>query len=268
MPDDYQSLMQLAGDLALRAAGQVRMRFRRSNAWLKEDQTWVTDADKAAQEIILKSLDDRCPDHAVVAEEDLPETRHRPAAAQAEFCWVIDPLDGTHNFVRHVPIFSTILAVLHRGEPVAAAVADVMSGVIYRASAGGGAYADGHRLRSRSKRARLKTVVAFPSGRDSPTSGPILSALAHHTLRNLGSSGLHLAMVAAGGFDAAFGIECKMWDLAAGVLLVRQAGGRVTDLTGADRERFDLSGDPQADTPYIAGSDPLITELSTIIQAA
>ena len=59
MPDDYQSLMQLAGDLALRAAGQVRMRFRRSDAWLKEDQTWVTDADKAAQQIIIKGLDQR-----------------------------------------------------------------------------------------------------------------------------------------------------------------------------------------------------------------
>ena len=268
MHDGYQSLMQLAGDLALRAAGQARMRFRRSDAWLKEDQTWVTDADKAAQQIILKTLDDRCPDHAVVAEEDLPDTRGRPAPSQAEFCWVIDPLDGTHNFVRHVPIFSTILAVLHRGKPVAAAVADVMSGVIYRASAAGGAYADGYRLDIRSQRDGLKTVVAFPSGRDSPTSGPILSGLAHHTLRNLGSSGLHLAMVAAGGFDAAFGIECKVWDLAAGMLLVRQAGGRVTDLAGADRHRFDLSADPQADTPYIAGTDPLISELSKIIQAA
>ena len=266
MSHEYDWLMQLAGDLALRASAVARERFARCDAWRKADRTWATDADNAAQKRITDELAERYPDHAVLAEETLAEASRRVDPAAAEFCWVIDPLDGTRNFVRGVPVFATAIAVLHKGRPVAAAVADAMTGLLYRAVAGGGSFAAGRRLAVRQEPPGPEALVAFPSGRDQPTLPNILAGLARFTLRNLGSSALHLALVAGGALDAAFCLECKLWDLAAGALLVLEAGGRVSDLDGNDRACFDLSHDLQADTPYVAGSAAFVAELLAILR--
>ncbi|MFQ6048920.1 MAG: inositol monophosphatase family protein, partial [Phycisphaerae bacterium] len=228
MSEDHQWLMQLAGDLALRAAGAVRQRFGSSTARLKQDRTLITEADQAAQQLMLDELAERYPGHAVLAEETIKDPSRHGLVEKAELCWVIDPLDGTRNFARGLPIFSTVIAVLQAGRPVAAAVADVMTGQLYRAAAGGGAYLDGRLLSVRRDQPGQHALVAVPSGRDRPTPPAVLQRVARFTLRNLGSSALHLAMVASGALDGAFCLECKLWDVAAGALLVAEAGGKIT----------------------------------------
>ena len=267
MAREYQELMQLAADLALRASRAARDRFGRANAWLKDDKTWLTDADQAAQEMITDELARRCPDHAVLAEETVVQPSRHAAVNSAEFCWVIDPLDGTHNFVRHLPIFATSIAVLHQQRPVAAAVADAMSELVYKASAGGGAFAGQRKLAVRQQRSGRTGLLAIPSGRVRPTPPAILDRLNRQfTLRNLGSSTLHLSLVASGALDGAFCLDSAVWDVAAGVLLVVEAGGRVSDLAGNDHVRFDLCSAPRENTPYIAGSAAVVAELSEVIR--
>lgn len=241
------------------AGGRVaRDRLGAAVASRKADQSPVTDADHAVQALILDAIAVRYPRHAVLTEETIGRPERHARVTEAEWCWVIDPIDGTRNYARGLPIFVTSVAVLCQGVPVAGVVYDVMAGHTYSACAGGGAWRDGARLAVADNPVSHDMIVGAPAGNGNPMPRPVHEWLDRTSMRNLGATALHLAMVAAGCMDAAVCFRSNLWDIAAGALLVAEAGGTVTDLEG--KLHFPVSGEWLARpsrTPYLAAGPNL-----------
>ncbi|MBN2473678.1 MAG: inositol monophosphatase [Pirellulales bacterium] len=194
----------------------------------------VTQADFASQEVIAEIVFDAFPDHALLGEED---SDAQAAAQQAEYRWVVDPLDGTTNFVHRVPHFSVSLALERRGELLVGAVYDPTRDECFTAVAGEGASLNGRPICTSgvSDLPEALAAVGFPPGssRNSPDAIVFLEALkACQAIRRTGSSALNLCYLAAGRFDVYWSFSTKVWDVAAGVLMVREAGGKVTSPDG------------------------------------
>jgi myo-inositol-1(or 4)-monophosphatase len=196
----------------------------------------VTDADRASEAAVLGFLRQRFPAAAILAEE----SGQHAGAAGAELRFFVDPLDGTTNYAHGVPHFSVTVGVADRGGLCAGAILDPLRGELYTAVRGGGAFLGETRLAvsgcSRLLDALLVTGFAYDSHRNADRA---LRAFGDFTvrvtsIRRLGSAALDLAYVAAGRFDGFWEERLHAWDVAAGTLLVREAGGRVTDLEGGD----------------------------------
>ncbi len=249
-------MLELAKKLGVEAieftkpyAGQVASR-------LKDDASVVTDVDHAVQRHVVSAVAERFPEHAFLAEESLDAPDAHPDRATARYCWVIDPIDGTRNFVAGFACFATSIAVLDRGAPVAAVVVEHNLGHVYTATINGGAFLGDRRLEMPEPDPERDVMVGTPSSKDRLTQRVVLLWQGTRGLitRNLGSSAVHLGMLAAGALGAMFCEKCKIWDVAAGVLLVSEAGGHVTDPSGVAILPFDLTGDPEADTPILAAA--------------
>jgi len=254
-------LESTACELARAGGALARQRLGTATASRKADRTLVTDVDHAVQDLILETLGRRFPTHAVVAEETLRRPDRHAALGEAEFCWIVDPLDGTRNYLRGFPGFATSIAVARAGVPVVAAVYGPMTDQLYRAASGLGAWLGERRLGVRNEGSGRDTLLAVPSGRSRPLPRAVVRWLDKLVLRNIGSTALHLALVAAGALDAAFSHECGVWDVAAGWLLVCEAGGVVTDLAGQPlfpRNLADRAGD---DVQFLAAGPRLHAEL-------
>lgn len=213
----------------------------------KRRSDYVTFVDREAERAILNVIREAFPGHDVMAEEGTPGTAladvaRRPGEVLAEAThpiWVIDPLDGTTNFLHGYPAYAVSVAVVVEGEPHAAAVVDGHTGEAWTAAAGAGAERDGCRLQvseiDRFEHALLGTGFPFKTPARIPEHLRILDAALRATsgVRRAGSAALDLCHVAAGYLDGFFELELAPWDVAAGVLLVREAGGVVTDFTGS-----------------------------------
>jgi len=196
----------------------------------------VTEADLAAQEVVRNVIADSYPGHSFLSEEDVGA---QAAAEVAEYRWILDPLDGTTNFVHGVPHFSVSLALQRRGELLVGAVFDPMRDECFSAAAGKGSYLNGQPIRTSQVQelSEALAAVGFPpgSGRDSPDAAVFLEALeACQAIRRTGSAALNLCYLAAGRFDVFWSFSTKIWDVAAGVLIVREAGGTVTSTDGGE----------------------------------
>ncbi len=197
----------------------------------------VTQADLASQEIIRNTLHDAFPDHGFLAEE---QDQHAPKPRQPnEFRWIADPLDGTTNFVHGVPHYCVSLALEHLGKLLVAAVYDPVRGECFTAAAGKGAFLDERPIHT-SKITRLSDALAavgFPpkTQRDCPDLLVFLEALEPcQAVRRTGSTALNMCYLAAGRFDVYWSFSCRPWDVAAGALLVREAGGVVSSPDGSE----------------------------------
>jgi len=191
----------------------------------------VTEADLASEALIVAALRERFPGHAVVGEEG-------GGVEGAGVTWVVDPLDGTNNFAHGIPIFAVTLAALVEGVPIAGATFDPLRDELFSAARGEGATLGGRPLRV-SERAVLEesvVVTGFPYDKStSPDNNlaEVVAVVPHvRGFRRTGSAALDLAWVAAGRFEAYWERGTRAWDVATGVLLVEEAGGRVTDLDG------------------------------------
>ena len=256
-------LCECAIDLARQGGRLAVQRLGEATASLKADRSWVTDVDHAVQALILGALAERFPDHAVVAEETLAEPDLHADASEAKYCWVIDPIDGTRNYVRGFPVFSTSVGVLCEGEPVAGVVYDPLTDRTYSATRGGGACLNGKRIVVREEGQQFDTMVGVPSDRRKPIPEAVSAWRKTMVLRCMGSSALNLAMVAAGCLDAAYAQETRIWDVAAGALLVQEAGGVLTDLKGRSVFPFDAATYDGSETPFLAAGAKLHGELIT-----
>ena len=201
---------------------------------LKQTNDFVTEVDQAAESAIIEMLLTAYPDHGILAEESGSEH----GAADSEFVWIIDPLDGTTNFIHGFPFYCVSIALAVRGKVEQAVVYDPSRNDIYSASKGRGAYVNDRRLRV-GKRTRLQECListGFPY-RPGDKLKPYLAMLGEVMsqcvgVRRPGAAALDLAYVAAGMTDGFFETGLKPWDVAAGSLLVTEAGGLIGNLSG------------------------------------
>ena len=213
----------------------ARQHFRRDlQIETKPDSTFVTQADKAIERMIRERLLDAFPDHGLIGEE------YGTEAGDASVRWYIDPIDGTHNFIRGVPLFGTLLAVERDGELQAAVLSAPALDERWWGWRGGGAWA---RNRGEPPRrihvsgiARLEdSQVLYGSGRDIVASGraPGFEGLLRDVWRERGFGDFWgYALVAEGAAEAMVEVGLYAWDAAAPMLLIEEAGGRATDLDG------------------------------------
>ncbi len=237
-PEAQHTLRALAEEAA-RAGGHVARQYFRTDlaVRLKSDRSEVSDADEAAQAAVVAHIRAARPADAFIAEErlDLPDPPSPPA--NDRLCWAIDPLDGTRNFIRQVPLYTCSVAAMIGGVPLVGAVYDPVHDVLYSAGREEGLFVNGElqparRGPARPPGANPKPVVAIPSAATGPTARLAHAWLDRYLCRSLGSTALHMAMVATGQFDGMIGDEPRLWDIAAGWVLVIASGGQVTGPAG------------------------------------
>jgi myo-inositol-1(or 4)-monophosphatase len=211
---------------------------------------FVTEVDRQAEQEIIATIRRSYPNHGFLAEES---GTTRAGAGGDEFVWIIDPLDGTTNFLHGFPQFAVSIALQFRGRVEHALVYDPMRQELFTASRGTGAQLDGRRIRVSKSRGLEGALIGtgFPYRANAKWLDEYLAmlkavALATAGARRPGSASLDLAYVAAGRTDAFWELGLSPWDTAAGVLLVTEAGGRVGTITGAD---YQLGGDIVAGSP-------------------
>ncbi len=248
---------------AARAAANyiVRASRRLDNLQIAEKgpNDFVSEVDRQAEELIIETIQKAYPDHAILAEE-------RGAQGEHEYQWIIDPLDGTTNFLHGFPCYSVSIAVQLNGRLEHGVIYDPNMDELFCASRGDGASMNNRRIRV-SRRENLQGALlatGFPF-RDTENLDQYmrsLNALIKKTsgIRRPGSAALDLAYVAAGRVDGFWEFNLRPWDIAAGVLLVQEAGGLVTDMHGG--HDFMQSGD------IVAGNSRVLREILTTIRAS
>lgn len=199
----------------------------------KGTNDFVTSVDTAAEQVIIDTIQKAYPEHSIVSEEcGVVE------GTDSDFQWIIDPLDGTTNFVKGIPHFAVSIALKVKGKLDQAVVYDPIRGELFTASRGKGAQLNGFRIRVKQSKeltgAILATGFPFKQKQHTPAYMKMFQTLFMKTadMRRSGSAALDLAYVAAGRVDGFFELGLKPWDTAAGELLVIEAGGLVTDFTG------------------------------------
>lgn len=243
MSTDPRALRAAAEELAREAGAILREGYGRAHRAEKKGRIdLVTEYDRRSEQHLLEGIRRRFPGHAVLAEES---GAHAAAAGAAAVRWILDPLDGTTNFAHNYPFFAVSVAAEVEGRLAAGAVYDPVRDELFSAAAGGGATRDGRPIRV-SDVARVEDallVTGFPySVREKPeTILPLFHAflLRAQGVRRDGSAALNLCFLACGRFDGFWEGHLSPWDLAAGVLIVREAGGRVTNYDGNE---FRLDG--------------------------
>ncbi len=240
-----------AGSILLDMAGKVSIRE-------KGRGDLVTSADLASQEAIRETLLTTFPSHSFLGEES-------PAASNpaAEARWIVDPLDGTSNYVHGLEFYAVSIGLEFRGELVVGVIFDPAGNRCFSAIAGGGAFVNGEPIRvsTASTLRESLLVTGFPPGMRGRTD--LLRLFQEfcsecHSVRRLGSAALDLAYVACGRFDGFYAPNLHPWDAAGGVVIVREAGGRVTNLDGSPY---------RLETPDILASNGLIhTPMIQVIQ--
>lgn len=200
----------------------------------KRPNDLVSEVDSNSEKAIVQVILQAFPSHAILAEEG----GTNPSAADSDTQWIIDPLDGTTNFLHGFDHFAVSIGVLHQGQLVAGVVFDPVRGHVFQASKGGGAFLNGKRLsvaaRSGMVESLISTGLPYPTAPDAPAYFRVLNQvwLGCRNVRRPGAAALDLAYVAAGFLDGFFEFALRPWDIAAGALLVQEAGGRISDLHG------------------------------------
>lgn len=238
---------------AARRAGEVMIRqlnqLEKLEVVEKSANDFVSGVDQAAESAIIEVIRDHYPDHAILAEESGAQGEH-------ETQWIIDPLDGTTNYLHGFPVFSVSIAVAHGHELQHAVVYDPLRQEIFSASRGEGAQLDGRRIRV-SKQQRLRgslIATGFPYRLAESRVDIYLKMLRAVMLgtagvRRPGSAALDLCYLAAGRVDGFWELGLSKWDIAAGALIIREAGGRISDFRGSDA--YLDTGNVVAGTPKV-----------------
>jgi myo-inositol-1(or 4)-monophosphatase len=247
---------------AARAAGNIILRYLNRVEQLsveeKSRHDYVSEVDRMAEAEIIKELRRAYPDHGVLGEESGQK-------GNADKVWIIDPLDGTHNYLRGFPHFSVSIGFRDHGDLIYGVVYDPLRDEIFTASKGDGAFLNDRRIRV-SKRENLQGAMiatGFPYRQRNHIDAQLSMTRALLTeaedIRRTGSAALDLAYVAAGRLDGYFEIGLNPWDMAAGVLLVREAAGHTCDFAGR-------GGMPDSGN-IIAGNHFVTAAMSKVISA-
>ncbi len=223
----------------------------------KQQSDYVTEVDRAAETAIVEVLREAYPSHAILAEES------GASGPESDYQWIIDPLDGTTNFIHGFPQYAISIALAHKGILNHAVIYDTNRNELFTASKGGGAFLNDKRIRV-SKRAKLAesligTGFPYRSFTHIDTYLAIFKELTQKTsgLRRPGAASLDLAYVAAGRLDGFWEFGLSPWDMAAGALLIAEAGGLVGDLSG--------ESDYLATGNIIAGNPKVFSQLLQLL---
>ena len=258
-----QAMLNIALQAA-RAAGVLIVRasdrLDRVKVETKGQHDYVTEVDRDAESIIIQHLRKAYPDHTIISEEFGVQT-----GKDTDSVWIIDPLDGTTNFIRGIPHYAVSIGFRYKGRMEHAVVFDPIKREEFTASRGDGAFLNEKRIRvsGRVSKAGALFATGIPfSKQPFDNIDPYLSCmkdLANDSsgVRRLGAASLDLAYLAAGRYDAFWEMHLHPWDIAAGVLLVREAGGMISDFQG---------GDKYLDNGHIVASTPRLfkSTLSTV----
>jgi myo-inositol-1(or 4)-monophosphatase len=216
---------------AIRLAGKIlRENFaKKIKAKAKADRDFVTDIDLKADQAISQLIKINYPDDEILSEESRYEKRKNG------FTWIIDPIDGTHNYIHHIDIFGTSIALAFKGKVLLGAIYMPLSGQLYIAEKGKGAFLNGKRIRVSRRKLSAATLIYDSSIRINKR--PMLASLGRlservFNIRMFGSTVRSLAYVAEGKAEAEIEFNDKVWDFAAGLLLVEEAGGMASDFQG------------------------------------
>lgn len=242
---------------AARTAGNIIARgFENRSDLLTEakgENDFVTRIDKEAEQAIIQKIQQSYPDHSFVGEEG------GVIEGDDTYKWIIDPLDGTTNFIKGIPHFSVSIALMVKGRIDQAVVFDPIRGELFTASKGAGAQLNGFRIRTGNAKELTSTILAtgFPFKQKDTTDEFMQSFTSifkqSGDVRRCGSAALDLAYVAAGRYDGYWERGIKPWDIAAGELLVRESGGLVTDFVGGN--------DPMHKGEIVAGNPRVVQAL-------
>ena len=253
-------------NIAVKAARRAATVINRASTQLdlltvqsKSPNDFVTEVDRAAEQAIIEVLRDAFPGHGILAEES------GESGPESEFTWIIDPLDGTTNFIHGMPQYAVSIAQTKNGVLEHAVVYDPNTNEMFTASRGAGAFLNDRRIRV-SRRTRLNESLigtGFPFRQFDHVDAylAMFKELTQKTagIRRPGAASLDLAYVAAGRFDGFWEMGLSPWDMAAGVLLIQEAGGLVSDLSG--EANYLATGN------LVAGSPKIFGQLLPIIQA-
>lgn len=227
-----ESYLSTAVDIAREAGGLLAQLFKRpKEISYKRPSDLVTDADRRSEALIVERLRSYFPKHGIVGEEG---GGHK---SESDYCWYVDPLDGTTNFAHGFPMFCVTLGLAYRGETIAGVVYDPIHEELFTAERGAGAYLNNKRIHV-SKISNLgESLLAtgfppFANNHDLNIRYYHRFTKLSHGIRRAGSAAIDLCSVAAGRFEAFWELKLNPWDKAAGALLVVEAGGRVSDLSG------------------------------------
>jgi myo-inositol-1(or 4)-monophosphatase len=226
------SYLDISAEIAREAGALLATYFeRRIGFELKGEHDLVTEADRASEQLVIDRLRSHFPTHSIVAEEGGGHN------GSSEYCWYVDPLDGTTNFAHGFPMYNVTMALEQAGELIAGVIFDPMRGELFSSERGSGAYLNNRRIRV-SKVARIEdTLVAtgFPSRKRHENVNVHFYyqlAMVTHGVRRAGSAALDLAYVASGRLDGFWEFGLNPWDMAAGILLITEAGGKCSDMHG------------------------------------
>ena len=215
---------------AAREAGRLLLEAGRGE--IKVERRMRSDVklavDRESEQAIISIIRERYPEHAILSEEC-----GRIGSEHAEYLWVVDPLDGTYNFSRRIPLWCTSIGVVTGDKEIAGVILDPNRDELFSAEHGRGAFLNGTPIRVSDISELGGATISFACGPDERFLGAAMNAASEiatrvSKLRALGSAALHLAYVACGRFDAFFEFGINHWDLAAGLILIREAGGAVS----------------------------------------
>jgi len=200
---------------------------------LKNQTEVVTQADPLCQEIIIQYIRNVFPNHGILAEEG-PNASMLVEAPRdnSDFWWIIDPIDGTNNYAHGLLCFCVSIGIIHNGSPVAGVIYDPCTDSLYTAASGLQTTCNGKPVSVSHDKISKISSFAFDSHFDQSVEPAVHQMLRLTRARSVGSTALHLAYLAKGAIIGTFTVSARLWDIAAGVILIQQAGGIVTTLDG------------------------------------
>ncbi len=228
------SYLEISEEIAREAGALLHGYFERHIGFeLKGEFDLVTEADRASEKLVIERLQKHFPTHSIVAEESGGH-----AGESAEYCWYVDPLDGTTNFAHGFPMYNVTLALEKAGEIVAGVIFDPERNEMFRCEKGSGSQLNGRPIHVSRVQHIDDALVAtgFPSRKRHQNVNVHFYyqlAMITHGVRRAGAAALDLAYVASGRLDAFWEFGLNPWDMAAGILLIAEAGGKVSDMHGA-----------------------------------
>jgi myo-inositol-1(or 4)-monophosphatase len=238
--DELKALLPRVIDTAKKAGKFIkreREKFSYEDVEVKGLNDMVSYVDKTAEDIIVKDLQLILPEAGYIVEENT-------LSGKKEYNWIVDPLDGTTNFIHGIPCYAVSIALEHQGTIILGVVLEVSRNECFYAFRGEGAYLNGEKIKVSSRKKLSESLVAtgFPiynfSRMDSFLKGVEYFMRSTHGVRRIGAAAADLCYLACGRFDAFFEYNLNAWDVAAGSLIITEAGGTVCDFSGGDKWLF------------------------------